>query len=245
VIETPDIVRPPKYLAEGLAAVGSATSSAELSRMGIRDSHLCGPVTFTPGRCIAGPALTLQFMPIREDLYGGDEYEDREKQLHRHCLYHTQPGDIVVVDAREDMKSGVFGEMMLTYFAGRGGTGAVIDGCIRDFPKAKQLDLGLWMRGTTPNFHTQTGIFPFAVNVPIACGGRLVMPGDIIVADDDGAIVVPVALAPKLLEKVSEHHEWEEFARIRLGEGGDLRRYYPLTEAAEAEFQAWKAAQKK
>ena len=90
------------------------------------------------------------------------------------------------------MKSGVFGEMMLTYFAGRGGVGAVIDGCIRDFPKAKQLELGLWIRGTTPNFHTQTGIFPFAVNVPIACGGRLVMPGDIIVADDDGAIVVPV-----------------------------------------------------
>ena len=71
MIETPDIVRPPKYLAEGLAAVGSATSSAELSRMGIRRFSSLRPRTFTPGRCIAGPALTLQFMPIREDLYGG------------------------------------------------------------------------------------------------------------------------------------------------------------------------------
>src|ERR1035437_1249973 len=177
---TPDIVRPPKHLAEGLAEVGSATASAELSRMGIRDSHILGPVTFTPGKCIAGPALTLQFMPIREDQYGEDEYSDREKQLHRHALYHTQPGDIVVVDARADMRSGVFSEMMLTYFMGRGGAGVVVDGALRDFPKAKRLGIGLWMRGVTPNYHTQTGIFPFAVNVPIACGGRLVMPGDII-----------------------------------------------------------------
>ena len=59
---------------------------------------------------VAGPALTLQFMPKREDLYGVDEYNDPEQQLHRHVLYHTQPGDIVVVDARGNMASGVFGE---------------------------------------------------------------------------------------------------------------------------------------
>ena len=242
---TPDIVRPPKHLAEGLAVVGSATASAELSRMGIRNSHISGPVTYTPGKCIAGPALTLQFMPIREDQYGEDEYGDREKQLHRHALYHTQPGDIVVVDARADMHSGVFGEMMLTYFMGRGGAGVVVDGALRDFPKARHLSIGMWMRGVTPNYHTQTGIFPFAVNVPIACGGRLVMPGDIIVADDDGAVVVPVALAPALLERASVHHDWEEFSRMRLGEGGDLRRYYPLSDEAQPEYEAWKAAQVK
>jgi len=243
----PDIARPPQHPTEGLAAVGSATGSAEFSRMGIRDSHICGPVSFTPGKCGAGPALTSQFMPIREDLYGADEYTDPEKQLHRHALYHTQPGDIVVVDARGDMRSGVFGEMMLTYFVGRGGAGVVIDGCIRDLPEAKKLDLGLWLRGATPNFHTQTGIFPFAVNVPVAvaCGGRLVMPGDIVVADDDGAVVVPVKLAPALLAKASVHHEWEEFSRMRLSEGGDLPRYYPLSDAARPEYEAWKAARAK
>jgi regulator of RNase E activity RraA len=238
-----DIARPPKTVVEGLASVGSATASAELSRMGIRNSHICGPVSFTPGKCIAGPALTLQFMPIREDVYGADEYADPEKQLHRHVLYHVQAGDVVVVDARADMSSGVFGEMMLTYFMGRGGAGAVIDGCIRDSDPAKKLGIGLWLRGTTPNFHTQTAIFPFAVNVPIACGGRLVMPGDIIVADDDGAVVVPIKLAASLLEKASVHHEWEEFSRQRLSEGGDLRRYYPLTEAARPEYEAWKERQ--
>jgi regulator of RNase E activity RraA len=238
-----DITRPSKTLVEGLVSVGSATASAELSRMGIRNSHICGPVSFTPGKCIAGPALTLQFMPIREDVYGADEYADPEKQLHRHVLYRVQAGDVVVVDARADMSSGVFGEMMLTYFMGRGGAGAVIDGCIRDSEPAKKLGIGLWLRGTTPNFHTQTAIFPFAVNVPIACGGRLVMPGDIIVADDDGAVVVPIKLAAALLEKASVHHEWEEFSRERLSEGGDLRRYYPLTEAARPEYEAWKQRQ--
>jgi regulator of RNase E activity RraA len=243
MVRTQNISRPPKTLVEGLAAIGSASTSAELSRMGIRDSHICGPVSFTPGKCIAGPALTLQFMPLREDLYGADEYADPEKQLHRHVLYHAQPGDIVVVDARGDMRSGVFGEMMLTYFTGRGGAGVVVDGCIRDVAAVKALGIGLWLRGTTPNFHTQTGIFPFAVNVPVACGNRLVMPGDVIVADDDGAVVVPANLVAAVGEKASVHHEWEEFSRLRLREGGDLRRYYPLSDDARPEYETWKRSQ--
>jgi regulator of RNase E activity RraA len=182
-------------------------------------------------------------MPKREDLYGEGEYMDPERQLHRHVLYHTQPGDIVVVDARGDMASGVFGEMMLTYFKGRGGIAAIIDGCIRDSPTAKELGLGLWLRGVTPNYHTQTNIFPFAVNVPIACGDTLVMPGDIIVADDDGVVVVPTKLAPELLQKASEHHEWEDFSRLRLSQGGDLRKYYPLSEEAWAEYEEWRKRQ--
>jgi regulator of RNase E activity RraA len=243
MVQTHDISRPPRTLVEGLVTIGSASVSAELSRMGIRDSHICGPVSFTPGKCVAGPALTLQFMPLREDLYGADEYADPEKQLHRHVLYHAQPGDIVVVDARGDMRSGVFGEMMLTYFTGRGGAGVVVDGCIRDVAAVKALGIGLWLRGTTPNFHTQTGIFPFAVNVPVACGNRLVMPGDIIVADDDGAVVVPAKLVAVVREKASVHHEWEEFSRLRLRDGGDLRRYYPLSDEARPEYEAWKRLQ--
>lgn len=243
MIQTPDIERPSKELIEGLAHIGSATASGELSRLGIRDPFLKGPVAWTPGKSVVGPALTLQFMPKREDQYRVDEYADPEKQLHRHVLYHTQPGDIVVVDARGDMSSGVFGEMMLTFFKGRGGLGVVIDGCIRDYPHAKELGLGLWLRGVTPNFHTQTNIFPFAVNVPVACGDTLVMPGDIIIADDDGVVVVPIALAPQLLAKASEHAEWEDFSRMKLAQGGDLRKYYPLSEEARAEYEAWRKTQ--
>ena len=245
MVHTDDIQRPPKELIEGLESIGSATASAELCRLGIRDAHIRGPVAWTPGKSVVGPALTLQFMPIREDQYSEGEYEDREKQLHRHALYHTKPGDIIVVDARCSMSSGVFGEMMLTYFMGMGGIGAVIDGCIRDYVHAQHLDLGYWIRGVTPNYHTQTEIYPFAVNVPIACADTLVMPGDIIVADDDGAVVVPVAMAPQLLAKASEHVEWEEFTRMRLAQGGDLRKYYPLDDEAEIEYEAWKKEQGK
>ena len=237
---TPDIKRPPAALVAAIKGIGTATASSTLSRLGVRNAHINGPVSFAKGMAIAGPALTLQFMPKREDLYGEDEYADPEKQLHRHVLYHAQPGDIVVVDARADMKSGIFGEMMLTYFKGKGGIGLVIDGCIRDWPNAKDLGLGMWLRGLTPNFHTQTDLMPFAVNTPIACGGVLVMPGDIIVADDDGAVVVPVAMAEKVLEHASHHHEWEDFSRERLSEGGDLRRYYPLSDAARPEYEEWK-----
>ena len=238
--QTPDIERPSRHLIDGLARIGSATASGELSRLGIRDPQIRGPRAWTPGQTVVGPALTLQFMPKREDQYRVDEYADPEKQLHRHVLYHTQPGDIVVVDARGDLGSGVFGEMMLTYFKGRGGVGVVIDGCIRDYPKAKDLGLGLWLQGVTPNFHTQTNIFPFAVNVPIACANTLVLPGDIIIADDDGVVVVPIQLALELLAKASEHAEWEDFSRMRLAQGGDLRKYYPLSEEAQGEYEAWR-----
>lgn len=240
-----DIRRPPRHLCDALAAIGTATASSELSFMGIRNPHIRGPRPLREGYAVAGPALTLQCMPKREDIYGSGEYENPELQLHRHVLYPAQAGDMVVVDARADMDSGIFGEMMLTNFAGRGGAGVVVDGCIRDSGKAKELGLGIWVRGVTPNYHAQTGIIPFAVNVPVACGNVLVMPGDIVIADDDGVVLVPVAMAEELITRCSHHVEWEEFARLRLSQGGDLRKYYPLTEAAEEEYRAWKAQQEK
>jgi regulator of RNase E activity RraA len=155
-------------------------------------------------------------------------------------LYHAQEGDVVVVDARGDMSSGVFGDMMSTYFKGRGGAGIVIDGCMRDRPNVEKLDLPLWLRGWTPNYHVQTSIYPNAVNVPIACGGVTVIPGDIIVADDDGVVVLPVAMAAKVIEESQKHHDWEEFSRVKLMEGGPLQRYYPLHDDARGEYEEWR-----
>ena len=235
-----DIKRPTRAICDALAKIGTATISGELNRMGIRDVHIRGPVPLVLGRTAAGPALTLQFMPKREDLFDGEEYNNPDLQLHRHVMFPAQSGDMVVVDARGDMASGIFGEMMLTYLAGRGGAGVVIDGCIRDAGPARTLDLGIWVRGATPNYHAQTGIVPFAVNVPIACGGVLVIPGDIVVADDDGAVVVPIALADQVAAIGNEHVEWEEFSRFRLSQGGDLRKYYPLTDEVQDEYNAWR-----
>ncbi len=238
---TPDIARPRKDLVEGILAVGAALASSTLSHMGVRNCHMLGPVSQQSGRAIAGPALTLQFMPKREDLYGEGEYIDPEKQLHRHVLYHVQAGDIVVVDARADMTAGVFGDMMSTYFKGRGGAGMVIDGCLRDRPNLSKLAIPLWTRGWTPNYHTQTNLMPFAVNAPIACGGVTVMPGDIIVADDDGAVCVPVDLAEEVIVQANQSHDWEDFSRMKLQAGEPLQRYYPLHEDARDEYDAWRA----
>lgn len=243
-IDIKDISRPPREQVEALAGIGSATLSSELSRhFGIRDPQIRGPRPLRKGKTVAGPALTLQCMPKREDLYGDDEYRDPERQLHRHVLYPTQKGDVVVVDARGDLGSGIFGEMMLTFFAGRGGAGVVVDGCIRDSAQAAELDIGIWVRDVTPNYHAQTSIIPFAVNVPVACGGVLVMPGDIVVGDDDGVVLVPAGLAGQLIEIAGQHAEWEVFSRMRLAEGGDLRTYYPLSEEGEAEYRAWRQSQ--
>ena len=242
MVDIPDIKRPSKEIIDALRKIGSATVSGELSRLGIRDPYIQGPVSWTPGKTIAGPAITLQFMPIREDVYHDDEYTDPEEQLHRHALYIAKPGDVVVVDARGEMTSGVFGEMMLTFFQGQGGSGVVIDGCIRDYTHAKNLDIGMWLRGVTPNYHTQTTQFPHAVNVPISCGGTLVLPGDIIVADDDGAVVVPEKYALQLANKGGEHSDWEVFVRMKLAEGGHLRDYYPRkswSEEIDQEYQHW------
>ncbi len=155
------------------------------------------------------------------------------------CSTRSQEGDIVVVDARGDLASGIFGDMMMTYFKGLKGAGVVIDGCVRDWAKVQQLGIPMWLKGVTPNFHAQTALMPLAVNVPIACGGVTVIPGDIIVADDDGAVCVPVALAEEMIKKAHKDHGWEEFSREKLLAGESLKRYYPLHKDAWPEYEAW------
>lgn len=241
---TPNITRPDPALITALQGVGTATASGELYKLGIKNPHMSGLTTWKKGKAAVGPAITLQWMPKREDFAANSEYADTELQLHRHAMYHTQPGDLIVVDACGDMASGVFGEMMMTYFKGRGGIGVVIDGCVRDWEHAEHIDVGYWMRGVTPNHGWQNRIMPFAVNVPVRCAGVLVMPGDIIMADNDGAIVVPIKLAPEIAKLSGEKNEWEVFTRLKLSQGGDLRKYYPLNDEAKAEFQAWQRAQR-
>ena len=101
--EIRDIARPEPAISEALARIGTATISSELSRLGVRDPHIRGPVPLRPGRSAAGPALTLQCMPKREDLFDGSEYDNPDLQLHRHVMFPAQAGDMIVVDARGDM----------------------------------------------------------------------------------------------------------------------------------------------
>lgn len=238
----PAFKRPSKDVIDALKDIGTATVAGSLGHAGFRNPHMLGPVTQNPGASIVGVAQTLQFLPQRPDLFEEGEYKDPEVQLHRHVLYEIEEGDVVVVDARGDMSSGVFGDMMSTYFKGRGGAGIVIDGVMRDRPNVQKLGLNTWLRGWTPNYHVQVSIFPNAVNVPISCGGVTVIPGDIIMADDDGVVVLPQSMAEKVIEDSKKHAEWEVFSREKLMVGADLRRYYPLHPDAEDEYQAWRKA---
>jgi regulator of RNase E activity RraA len=148
-------------------------------------------------------------------------------------------GDVLVVQAFGDPYTGCMGDMLVTNFKGRGGAGIVVDGCIRDWPRVQMLGVPVWTRGFMPNYASQSTLYPGAYNVPIACSRVLVLPGDIIIADDDGAVVVPQRLAPTVLELTLEHEEWEKFSRIKLAEGGSLRKYYPLNDEGYAEYEAW------
>jgi regulator of RNase E activity RraA len=232
--------RPDPKLLENLKEVSSATASAKLHQLGIRQTFIQGPTSRLPGSRIVGPAITLQFMPQREDIASGQEQEDIEKYSALWAvLEEVQVGDILVVQAYADPYTGCFGEMLLSYFQNRGGQGLVIDGYIRDWPHVKKLNLPIWACGVTPNYVSQSGLFPWGYNVPIACSRVLVLPGDIIIADDDGAVLVPIKVAPLIVEQTLAHEKWETFSRLKLAEGGALAKYYPLNEEGQREYEEW------
>jgi regulator of RNase E activity RraA len=240
-IHGPPFARPDPDLIRQLHGVSSATASAMLHKLGIRQTYIQGPKSLRPGTKAVGPVVTLQFMPQREDVASGfgQEYSEKQSALWA-VLEAVQPGDMLAVQAFGDPYTGCFGEMLLTYFSGCGGAGLVVDGCIRDWPRVRELNVPLWVCGTTPNYASQASLYPWAYNVPIACGRVLVLPGDIMIADDDGAVIVPAGLAPLVVDDTLAHEDWERFSRRRLAEGGALRKYYPLNDEGRAEYEQWR-----
>ena len=243
-IAGPDFERPDPALIQQLYQVGSATASANLHKLGIRHNFLQGPLPQMPSAKVVGPAVTLQFMPQREDILSGihQEYAEKASALW-HVFESVQPGDVLTVQAHGDPYTGCLGEMLITYFKGRGGAGIIVDGYIRDWPRVKPLGVPLWTRGATPHYASQAGQMPWAYNVPINCARVLVLPGDILIADDDGAVMVPRLMAPTIVEATTAHEDWESFSRRRLAEGGSLWTYYPLSDEGRREYEAWRAAQ--
>ena len=244
-IRGPDFSRPPAELVAALREyVSSATTSAMLHGMGIRQTFIQGPQPMQRGAKIVGPVVTLQFMPQREDVASGiaQEHAERSSALWA-VLDAVQPGDVLAIQANGDPYTGCLGEMLVTYFKGRGGAGILVDGYIRDWPKVRELGVPLWTRGATPNYASQSGQFPWAYNVPVALNRVLVLPGDILIADDDGAVIVPAQLAAGIVQHTREHEEWEAFSRQRLAEGGSIWKYYPLSEEGRREYEEWKKEQ--
>ena len=234
----PDLLR-------AFGTVSAATACAKLHAMGITRTFIEGPRTSQPGRRVVGRAVTLQMMPMREDVYTDtgttQEYAERHSALWA-VLDLIEPGDVLVVQAHGCLRSGVVGEMLASHLRNRGGLGVVADGGVRDSARLAELDLPVWSLGPTPHYASQGALFPWAYHVPVAVGGALVLPGDIVVADDDGAVVVPIGRAEAVLEASTSHEAWEVFSRLRLSQGGALRRYYPLDEQGWAEYEHWESS---
>lgn len=239
--------RAPRDLVDGMGSVSAATSAALLHKLGIRRSWINGPAPLVADQpAIAGSALTLQFMPQREDIASGAEQETIERTTALWAVLESvQPGDVLVIQAYGSSYTGCLGDMLVRYFKKRGGAGIVVDGRIRDARRVRQLGVPIWCTGTTPNYASQSELFPWAYDVPVAVGGALCLPGDIVVADDDGAVVVPVAQADTLVREASAHEEWERFSRARLDEGARLSDYYPLGDNSRTEFEEWSRSQAK
>lgn len=238
------VTRPAKELVQRFDAVSAATACAKLSRLGISRTFIDGPRPDRPGARVVGPARTLQFMPQREDIASGadEEYVERRTALWA-VLDSVEPGDVLVVQANAATHTGCLGEMLVRYFGGRGGAGIVVDGRIRDAARVRQLGVPIWCTGTTPHFASQTDLFPWAYDVPVAAGGVLCLPGDVVVADDDGAVIVPAGKALELVEDAEDHEDWESFSRMRLEQGARLSDYYPLSPNSRAEYERWRDRQ--
>ncbi len=233
--------RPDPDLLAALHHVSSATASATLHKMGLRNAYMAGIPGRKPGSKVVGPAVTLAFMPQREDIASGLGQEQTEKRSALWAVFQSvEPGDVLCIQAFGDPYTGCVGEMLTTYFGGRGGAGLIVDGCIRDWPQIRKLDVPIWTRGFTPNYASQSRLFPFAFNVPVACSQVTILPGDAIIADDDGAVVVPQQMIPDVLQHTLHHEGWEEFSRLKLREGGDLNVYYPLSEQGWQEYEVWR-----
>ncbi|MCP2324218.1 regulator of RNase E activity RraA [Hamadaea flava] len=234
-------VRPTDRMVAALNDVSSATACAKLHQLGITRTFIDGPVPLhrTPDIHVVGGAVTLQFMPQREDVFSGAAQEDAERKTALWRVLETiQPGDVLVVSAQASHFTGCLGDMLVRYFKLRGGAGIVVDGRVRDAPRIRALGVPVWCTGTTPHYASQTELFPYAFNVPVGVGGTLVTPGDLIVADEDGAVAVPQDRAIALAEDALSHQDREAFARDRLDAGGRLSDYYPLTGPGLAEYLA-------
>jgi regulator of RNase E activity RraA len=242
-IAGPPFARPDAAVVRQPGSASSATVSAVLHRLGIRQTFIEGPLPRSSGAKIAGPTVTLKFMPRREDIIWNLAFGAGEGNVEKHtalwAVFETvQAGDVLVIEALGDLHSGGMGEMLTAYFKGRGGAAVVVDGCVRDWPRIRAMDVPFWTRGFTSNYASQGSLFPWAYNVPVALSRVLIVPGAIVIADDDGVVVVPAGVAHMVIERTLDNEE--EFSRLKLREGGSIRKYYPLDGEGQAELATWR-----
>lgn len=224
-----------------LTRVSTATLATALFKRGLRTQMMEGvlPLRARP-LSMVGPAYTLRTIPAREDLNTMDVFRD-PTHPQRQAIEDCPPGAVFVIDSRGDARAASAGGILVTRLMVRGVAGVVTDGGFRDSADIAALDI--------PAFHARpsaptniTRHHAIEANVPIGCGGAPVFPGDVLVGDADGVIVVPAHLAEELAVEATEMTAFEDFVAEQVLAGASIRGLYPPTNPASLElFAAWRA----
>ena len=227
-------------LKSALEKVTTATLTTVLLKKGVRRSYLAGPMPFTSGgfERIVGEAFTLRFVPAREDLATPESWASPIST--RAAIEAMPEGVICVADAMGVTDAGIFGDILVQRMKIRGVAGLVTDGVMRDGAGVRSVDMPIWCRGLAAPASV-AGLTFVGWNEPIGCGGAAVFPGDVIVADGDGAVVIPKAMVAAVAEAALEQELYEGWVHREVIAGVPLPGLYPPNEETKARYQAWRS----
>jgi regulator of RNase E activity RraA len=227
---------------ELLRNVSTATLTTQLFKRGLRNVFLQGvaplvkPAKGAPN--MVGPAFTLRNIPAREDLDHVGVFQDPDHPQ-RKAVETAPPGSVLVQDCRGDRSVASTGSILTTRLKIRGVAGMVSDGCVRDSGTIGDIGLPLFCAGASAPLNLAKH-HAVDMNVPIACGGVAVYPGDIVVGDVDGVVIVPRYLADEVARDATEQEIMEEFLSARVEGGAVLRGTYPPNEETLAAYKEWR-----
>jgi regulator of RNase E activity RraA len=223
-----------------LRGVSTATISTALFKRGFRNQCIQDVHSLNPGLgTMVGEAFTLRYIPAREDLNPITVFQDRTHPQ-RKGIEDCPPGHVFVVDSRKDPRAASAGAILVSRLMVRGVEGIVTDGGLRDAPEIAKLSIhSFHQRPSAPtNLTCHQAI---DTNVPIACGDAPVFPGDVIVGDGDGVMVIPAHLAEEIAEEAAEMTAFEDFVAEKVLEGRSIMGLYPPTaEQTRTDFAAWR-----
>ncbi len=221
---------------EALSGITTATLTTVLLKMGLRNVWLRGAKPLHPDcKRLVGPAFTLRFVPAREDLATPESWCS---PISTRAAIETMPsGCVVVVDAMGMTDAGIFGDILCQRMKVRGVAGLVTDGVVRDLAGVLQTGLHVWCRGAAapPSI---SGLTFVNWQEPIGCGGVAVFPDDMIVADEDGAVVIPSAILNAVVDAAVEQEKLEAWIIGEVYAGASLPGLYPPNAENRARFEA-------